>query len=271
MNIGVRRQMKRSVLVVLSILVVSMLALPTVMVSATRAGTDIQNYLGAADATVDGKWTTATEWTDAATATPIPASFVWREKWSMPAGDIIEWTLVEFNTDNTNDAGDYFQLCFDPANNGGAAPQTDDIRIDYIGHAGQAGVTLYKGTGTGWAVYTTWTWGTTLTISEQRTSSQLNPAQHWILEMMSTRAGIFDTSGGGYTPGIRIAVYDASNAAAGVQAWPSASSRDNPADWGLETGVYGAIPESITLVPLFAIGAVAVAAAVIVVKKPKLR
>jgi hypothetical protein len=251
-------QMKRYVLLAF-VIVLCGLMLQVTFVDAYRSGYEITNYLAMEDPVEDGKWTTSTEWTDAMTAPNLPASFVFREKWTFP-GDILVHILVEFFTDNTNNTGDYFQLCFDPLANGGTAPQTDDILINYTGHS-RSGLTLYKGNGTGWAVWTGWTYGTDIVIAETKTGSQLNGTAHWIIELMMDRSKPdFDASAGGYAPWLRVAVYDASNSAAGVQAWPP-TSRDAPNDWGLETGIYATIPEfpaSLTIVTVALLSSVAV-------------
>ena len=257
--------MNRFGLVAFSIIVIGILSLQVAVVSAYTAGYEITNYLATTDAVEDGKWTTSTEWTDAATAPNLPASFLWREKWTMP-GDILEHVLVEFYADNTNDTGDYFQLCFDPLGNGGSTPQTDDIRVDYVGH-NISGLTLYKGNGTGWTKWTGYTYGTDIKIAETLSSSQMNSSLHWIIELMMDRSKAeFDTSGGGYLPWLRVAVYDASNSAAGVQAWPP-TSQDAPATWGLETGIYASIPEFPSIAPVVLLMSLAVVAGIIIARK----
>ena len=249
--------MKQFVLVVFSAILLCGLLLQTALVSAYTTGYEITNYLATNDVVEDGKWTTSSEWTDAATATNLPTTLLFREKWTFP-GDILVHGLVEFFTDNTNDTGDYFQICYDPLANGGSAPQTDDVLINYTGHS-RSGLTLYKGNGTGWVVWTGYTYGTDIAIVDTRTGSQMNSSSHWILEFMMDRSkSDFDPSSAGYAPWIRIAMFDASNSAAGVQSWPP-TSRDVPSNWGLETGIYANIPESSTILPIVLLSSVAVA------------
>ncbi len=259
--------MNRSVLVVLGIVILCTASMFAVLVNAATAGYEITNFLATNDAVEDGKWTTANEWTDAATATNNPAAFLFREKWTYPS-NIVEHVLIEFYLDNTNDTGDYFELCFDPTANGGTAPQTDDIRIYYEGHR-RSGLTLYKGTGSGWAVWTGYTYGTDLKIAETLTDSPTNSTPHFVLELMMDRnKAEFDTTSAGYAPWVRVAVYDASNSAAGAIAWPP-TARDAPSGWGLETGLYQTIPEF----PSHIVGAtillisVAVAATALIMRK----
>ncbi|MGE5638364.1 MAG: hypothetical protein ACM3WQ_06625, partial [Chloroflexota bacterium] len=94
---------------------------------------------GGADATIDGKWTTDAEWDDAATAVISPnAIFRLKYYFAMSGSTFLVYDefLVEFFADKTNDTGDYVRICYDCSANGGSAPQTDDIRIDYVGHNG---------------------------------------------------------------------------------------------------------------------------------------
>jgi hypothetical protein len=260
--------MKRSVLVAFGIIFLCGLLLQAALVNAYQAGYEETNYLAIEAPVEDGKWTTSTEWTDAMTPPNLPTTFLFREKWTYPS-DILEHFLIEFFTDNTNDTGDYFQLCIDCLANGGSAPQTDDIRVDYVGHS-LSGLKLYRGNGTGWAPFTSYTYGTDILIAETKTGSQLNGSAHWIIELMMDRSkSEFDVSGAGYAPWIRLAVYDASNPTAGVQAWPP-TSRDVPNDWGLETGIYGNIPEfpgSLAIAPVVLLSSVAVAVGFYLLRK----
>lgn len=59
--------------------------------------------------------------------------------------------MVEILDDNTDDAADYWQIIFDGQLDGGTAPQSDDFRIDVVGHST---ITVYQGDGTGWTVVT---------------------------------------------------------------------------------------------------------------------
>jgi hypothetical protein len=242
--------MNRKAIVILGIIALCILPIEASLVNATKSGYVFNFYLDMNGVTIDGKWTSSTEWTDAETPPLMPSTFAWREKWTMPS-NIFQNVLFEFFADRTNDTGDFFQICFDPQNNGGAAPQTDDFLFNYTGNSK---LTVYRGTGTGWSTtaYTGYTYGTELKIAEVLTNTQLNQTAHWVYEFMLDRGKAeWDVSGAGYTPAIRVAAYDASNDAMGVQSWPP-SSANVPNDWGLETGVYGNIPE---FTPFFAIGA----------------
>jgi hypothetical protein len=250
--------MKRAILVALTIVLICVL-LSQVSCAFAQVLQEV-NYLKNADATVDGKWTTATEWTDCMTAPGAPSSIMFREGWTYPS-DIIEYVLVEFFTDHTNDSGDFFQYRLDVAANGGSAPQADDILINYTGHS-QSGLKVYMGTGSGWAPWSGWT-GAGIAIKDSITGSQINATAHWIIELTMDRSNpSLDTSGAGYLPGLSVAVYDASNPSQGIVSWPPSATQNAPSTWGSESGQYAAIPESPTILSMALISFVAVAVSI---------
>jgi hypothetical protein len=214
--------------------------------------------------TIDGNWTTTNEWVDAAPPTNLGTDFVWREKWTYPEGAIYQHFLIEFFTDNTNDAGDYYEVIYDTNGDGGTAPQTDDMKVEWKGHSA-SGLKVYKGNGTGWAQYTELAAGA-IVGADKLTASPLNSNPHWVFELTILKAGVFDISGSGYQPGIRVAVYDASNSAAGVKAWPAAST-NAPSTWGQELGTLDNIPESVTVVAVVFLSSVAVIAGAYFLRK----
>lgn len=175
--------------------------------------------------------------------TNLPATFNWKDKWTWPS-NIFEHFLIEFFTDNTNDTGDYFQLCVDCNANGGTAPQDDDFKIDYVGHD-VSELAVHHGNGTGWEEYTDYTWPNEIYINESISSSPLDSNPHRIIEVLMDRTK-FDVSGANYAPWIRMAMYDESNSSARVQAWPP-TSPDVPDNWGLDTGTTENIPEPIAI------------------------
>jgi len=153
---------------------------------------------------------------------------------------VTQTILIEILNDNTNDAEDYWQICFDGNADGGTAPQIDDLRIDIVGHST---VTWYKGTGTGWTAIATPS-ATQFQWKDSISASPVSSTPHWILELMieKTSVGVVAQFWA------RIAVYDASNSEAGVQAWPP-TSRDVPADWGDFLYDSNAIPSGLNPTP----------------------
>ena len=252
--------MKRFVLVAFSIIVLcGLLLLPTALVNAYEAGYETTNYSATDEIVMDGAWTAGswtygTEWNDTDIPPNLPATFHWRQKWTWPS-NIMEHFLIEAFTDNTTDTGDYFQFCVDCDADGGTAPQSDDFRVDYVGHD-ISGLTVYQGDGSGWVEYTDYTVPDHIHIEESISSSPLDSNPHWIIELTMDRTK-FDVSGSGYSPWIRVAVYDESNDSAGVQAWPP-TSPDVPGDWGLETGTTANIPEPLTIGAVVLLSSVAI-------------
>jgi len=188
------------------------------VVNAAAAGYDYMIYPFANNITFDGKWTSPTEWTDGSPASPpISANANFRGKWGpfVDMSTVPQYFLVEILNDSTNDANDYWQFCFDSDQSGGAAPGSGDLRIDIVGHNN---VTFYQGTGTGWgpmAVPSSGDFQWNNSINASPTSS----TPHWILEIMVNKPAV----GLGIMFNGRVAVYDASSAAAGVNAWPPTS------------------------------------------------
>jgi len=235
----------------------SLLLMPTTLVNAYYEGYTNVNYVAIETPVDDGNWTTPAEWTDTAVPTNLSDTFDWREKW-IQGTNIIQHFMIEFFTDTTDDAGDYFQLCYDRTANGGTTPQTDDVRIDWVGHTA-SGLTIYQGNGTGWEVLGGVSWGSDIYIVDSISDSPSNSTAHWIIELWLNKDNpAFDITGSNYQPGLRIAVYDESNSAAGVQAWPP-TSQDAPDDWGLEYGTTETIPEALTIGAVIVLSSVAVA------------
>jgi hypothetical protein len=210
-------------------------------------------YAGSIDATIDGKWTSNDEWDDAGTS-QISANAVFRDKyWLVMSGTtffVYDEYLVEFFSDKTNDTGDYVQILYDTASNGGSAPQTDDLRMDYVGHNGT--VKTYVGTGTGWTAGTV----NDLQVAELVSISKLNGTNpHWTAEFRVEKT----TNNMGINNDIMVAVYDASNPSAGVQTWPPGASANVPDGWGLnDASALSPIPEGLGIGSTVILASVAV-------------
>ncbi|NLE05938.1 MAG: hypothetical protein GX638_14225, partial [Crenarchaeota archaeon] len=92
---------------------------------AAKAGYTHMVYSQSTAVTFDGKWTTVSEWTDGY-QTGISENSFFRDKWLMVSYSPISVTqtfLVEILDDITNDAEDYWQICFDGTMDGGNKPQ----------------------------------------------------------------------------------------------------------------------------------------------------
>jgi hypothetical protein len=203
----------------------------------------ITEHPSVAVATVDGKWTTDDEWTD----TPVTdMSGNATGKFGYNIQDFtnlgLEW-VVEIFTDDTEDAEDYWQICFDDSNSGGSAPDSGDFMIEIVGHTT---LTVYQGTGSGWSEVTPATGE--LSWSNTIDASPWNSTPHWILEVVDSSKTADTVQIPNMPPtGMRIAAYDASTDT--IAAWAPDSSADVPDTWGLIGGMSGdPIPENLTFV-----------------------
>jgi hypothetical protein len=224
------------------------------VVNAAQAGYDFMIYPLQNTVTFDGKWTNTAEWTDGAPANPpISANANFRGKWGpyVDSSTVPQYFLVEILNDNTNDANDYWQICIDSDQSGGTAPGSGDLRIDIVGHSN---VTFYQGTGTAWGAMAT-PGSSDFQWKDSISASPTSSTPHWILEIMVNKPAL----GIGILFNGRIAVYDASNNAAGVQAWPP-TSRDVPNNWGTFPYSSDAIPENLTFGVVMLLSSVAVLA-----------
>ena len=155
--------------------------------------------------------------------------------------------------DNTNNAGDYFQLCYDGNADGGTAPKTDDLRIDLIGHNNQTGLKAFRGNGTGWDPLTTTV--DQLQGNDSLSTSPYSSTPHYIAEIKLDKIALALSQ---YT-WVRIAAYNAGNSSGGVHVWPP-SSRDVPDDYGYLDSSADATPESLGFGAMVILSSVAVIA-----------
>lgn len=255
--------MKKTLMVAFCLTVLFAASALTAVVEGLSSTYIFNNYQATVTPTLDGAWTSPGEWTDVGIPPFQPTAFNWREKWTYP-GDINEQVLIEVFS-NTNDTGDVITYCLDTGANGGATPQTDDVKIEITGNTA-SGVKVYKGTGSGWTQISVPS--ADLVVKIGSGTSPLSSTEHIIIEMMINRSNAnFDTSAGSYAPGIRVSSYDASNSAAGTVAWPPSTTDTAPAGWGTETGTMDTIPESLTLLTIIALTSVAVVGSVFLLKK----
>jgi hypothetical protein len=184
---------------------------------------------------IDGTWTSTDEWTLNGEVTPIGDDASFRSVWTMAGTDIVYDTfLVEFFSDNTTDAGDYWQMCIDGDQSGGATPQSGDFRIDIEGHNN---LTVYEGNGSGWAATAT---PGTLEWDDSLSASPTNSTPHWILEITFLKS---DLGASAYW-NFRLAMYDANTTT--LAAWPP-TPRDEPNRWGVQDYVMAVVPEGFSL------------------------
>ena len=208
--------------------------------------------------TIDGMWTSDDEWTDG-DITMIGEDAVCRSTWDMGDNVFTRW-IVEFFRDTTDDTEDYWEFCVDGDQSGGSAPQAGDFKFVITGHTD---LVWYEGDGTGWTE--TSLEETEIEWANSLSDSPTNSTAHWILEFNIPKDG--GTVQLGITWNLRVAVYDASNADAGVQAWPPESDADVPDSWGMENYSMDQIPEGLSLGVLVLLSSAAVIAATVVLRK----
>jgi hypothetical protein len=250
--------MKKAVIVALLAAMCSLCLLFSIgLVIAAMPGYTHLVYSAQNPVTIDGKWTSEAEWSDCGPQTNIFENAVFRSKWSLVFSDtefyVYQWFLVEVLNDNTNDTGDYLRICFDGGEEGptgGVAPQSNDLRIDIIGHTDAI---VYRGTGTGWAQIDTPP-TSQLQWNNSISTSPISNTEHWVYEIMIEKTAL----GIGPVFWARIALYDASNSEAGEQAWPPGSSLNVPNDWGDFPYSQDPIPEGLSFVAMVLLSSVAV-------------
>lgn len=192
-------------------------------VKAGNAAYSMTEYQCTALSTIDGAWTTAGEWNDGPRITMSDnASFTYKVDMTSFS---MQWLIEDF-ADSTNNTGDYWQICLDQQNSGGATPQSGDFKIEIQGHTT---LKLYQGNGTGWTEVSPQagelTWANTIS------SSPWDSSPHWILELSDSSkiAGTLQTP---QPPnGMRVAAYDA--ATGELASWAPNSSADVPSQWGV--------------------------------------
>lgn len=159
--------MKRTLSVAFCIIVLFSMALlaSTGTVKAAKAGYSVDDYTAVTTPTMDGLWTFPDEWVDTVEKQlDGTLNVAFRLKFASAADYswINQYYLIEFFDEVTNDAADFIQICYEASTTlfgtptGGTTPQTDSLMINYTGHS-QAGLALYKETGTGWSAFTGYT------------------------------------------------------------------------------------------------------------------
>ena len=233
------------------LLLCSLILMNVVTTNASEPGYTVSEYYGGTAVTVDGK-NGAGEWLDVTTQRIGPAA-IFEYKMDSSAGPYSMTWLVEFS-DSTNNAGDIWQLCIDGSNDGGTAPNSNDYKFEIVGHTT---LSVYVGSGTVWTASSA-----TVSWKDSLATSVHDPANHYILEIQFDKAQF----GWGANPpphGLRIAMYDASNAAQGWVAWPpEAISKDNPSRWGAIPDYFAApAPEGLTIGIMVLVSSVALLSA----------
>jgi hypothetical protein len=228
--------------------------------------------------TINGQFSVA-EWADAASL-PFGTNGNFRSGWTMSPVVYAEFFVETFDT--TNDAGDYWEICFDSTTaggatepNGGTVPQTDDFKLVVTGHDSPT-VQWYKGTGTAGtplqaiAMPTAFTDTAVFQQAQSLSASPMDSTPHYMWEMHIDKT---NTAGLGITPmgynwAEYIAYYDAHAGGYGLQSWPASPAVDtNPDSWGYEGYSMSAAPEGFNMGIILALSSLAVVVGAVLIKK----
>ncbi len=245
-----------------SILLICCLMLGNVM--AVEEGYQITEAYSAGGVEVDGAYTTAEEWDSTICwiewIDPYDARFGYKMASMDPY--YMAW-VIEF-PDNTNDAGDVWQICIDGTSAGGTAPTTDCNKIEITGHETLA---VYDGDGEGWVEVqdADVQWNQSLTTSSGRPAFE---SEHYVVEIIADKGSLGAWGANPPPHGLRVAMYDASNETQGWIAWPP-TDPDVPDGWGLLDPYVATVPESLSFGVVAVLSSVAVAVVLYSVRNRK--
>jgi hypothetical protein len=253
--------MKKIVSVAFSVLMLCSLLLLGIA-SAGNPTYSMTAHTGAAFVQQDGVWSQPDEYLD---VQPVNMSNNARFTVKLRSFDLTMDFMIEFFSDNTDDAGDLWQICLDADNSSGAAPDTDDYMIEIQGHTT---LKTYKGNGTGWVLITPDVGE--LDWEDSITSTPWNAAPHWMFEIRDDDRETGQIKIGDAPNGLRVAAYDASTNT--TSSWAPDSDPDVPSTWGVianyDPDPY--IPEGFSIVFLVLLSSVAVVVSFYFMrKKPK--
>ena len=226
---------------------------------------------------IDGTYIMDDEWVASGTEY-FGDNGIFRDEWTMSPN--YACLLIE-TTDATNDAGDYWVICYDSTAegtttepDGGPAPTEYDYKLVVTGHGTSATVEWFKGTGSGWTSVTPSE--TLCQLNQSLTETPKIETEHYVLELAIDKS---DTSLGSYPMGYNwaqyVAYYDAHQGGNGLQQWPpTPASADVPDSWGyiiyeMAMNPEPDIPETTGFIVMLTLSSVAVAGAVFLGKRKK--
>jgi hypothetical protein len=196
--------------------------------------------------TINGQW--GSEW-NYGLQTTFGTNANFTDEWYLAGSSpsIVYYYLLVETMDNSNETGDFIQICFNGGMTADSAPSPTDFAINFTSNAV---CTWYQGNGVGWRQIAT----PSLSVfqwSESFSPSPTNSVPHLILEMSllktSTELGGSQIIGPEFW--MLLQTYDAHVAGSAVQSWPTVppSSPDVPK-------TYGDIPYSTSAAPNYVLG-----------------
>lgn len=230
-----RPALRRIIMIVTMLLAVLMLQ----SITSARAyeGSQITSPVLSKTVTIDGKWTTPDEWSDAVVATMVYGG----TSPSVSNGTAYLYAkhdannfyfLIDFVSATSLDAvNDAAAIQIDSLHNGGNTPQTDDRRFD---STYPSGGTMWVGTGTGWNRNNPLPSGVQMAMS---IGSSTNLAQPHEISEFQIPFSIF--------PGMQSVIGFAATAytSSMLSIWPHLYYRDIPNTWGELTISPNPVPE----------------------------
>jgi hypothetical protein len=212
-------------------------------------GPPVTCYLATQPVTIDGKWTTKTEWNDTAETKLLVGSGALEgyfrikhdSSWLYVLVDVPGDTQVEYSV--AKDHGDYAQIFFDPLYNDGSKPRTDDYKYAaWYNTTGGTDLVAREWAGTDWGA--NW-WSSTsdldATIGMDNGNSPHSPSPHVVVEFRVPLSIIKGT-----TFGFFIRYVDSTEADALHWYWPGPTAVDQeyaPNTWGTVNLSNIAVPE----------------------------
>lgn len=212
-------------------------------------GTPVTCYLATQPVTIDGKWTSTSEWNDTAETkllvSPGTLEAYFRIKhdssWLYVLVDVPGDTQVEFSV--VKDHGDYSQIFFDPLYNDGSKPRTDDYKYAaWYNKTGGTDLVAREWAGTDWG--DNW-WSSTADLDAKigmdTGNSPHSPSGHVVVEFRVPLSIIKGT-----TFGFFIRYVDSTEADALHWYWPGPTTVDQeyaPNTWGTVNLSTVAVPE----------------------------
>ena len=228
--------------IILIVLVICFILAASKPAHAQEAGYSNMCYQTPTTLTINGQW--SSEWTSGLKTTfGTNANFTdeWYLAATSPSSVVYYYLLIE-TMDNTNDTGDFIQICFDGGMTADSAPSSTDFAINFTSNAV---CTWYQGNGEGWTKIATPS-SSVFQWNESFSSSPTCGTPHLIFEMslLKTSTALGGTEIIGPEFWMLIETYDANSAGHGLQSWPTVppTSPDVPS-------TYGDIPYTMGVVP----------------------
>jgi hypothetical protein len=258
--------MKKSIIATLCLLLMLAIALAG-KAAAYNASYTHTDYSGTTAPTIDGQYTTSTEYS-AAASIGFGTDAVYRAFW-VTVTNVQEFMIVE-TMDTTNDAGDYYVICYDSAADGGTTPNTDDFKIVITGHGTSATQQWFRGTGTGWSSVTPPATAV-FNFKESLATSPTSTTPHYMVEMTVDKqeTATFGISIIGINYAMRVSYNDTHTGTGTVQAWPPSPATDDiPDGWGyMPADLSGSVPESFSIIIIVALSSIAIVAGSVLLRK----